>query len=502
MMSNQSMSTKPEEGDKFRTLRDLLTPIFRHQRITLAVFGGVLTCALLVAWLVASQYYVAQMQVVVDHDRTDPSITSGQNAVMANNKGVTPDEISSEVALLKGQDMLRRVAETCGLADKWSAAELFLPKDPARIKAARIQTAARALEKGVKVEAEKASDVITVRYGSIGDPQRPACVLQNLGKVYLEKHLQLRRPVGSTTFFADQTEKYREELANVEGRLRNFSRDEGFAAPDVLRTDLAQQVTVAMAGLHQAQEQIAADQERIKAAQEQLEKTPERITTQQSSNAASLLLQQLEETLLSVQLKRTQLLVKYDPSFPLVREADEEIAKTQKAITDANELNYANHTTDRDPTYDLLRADLARTHLDLAAQRANASAIATSIQTMRLQMIVLDGKAVKQTSLLREAKADEVNYLLYLNKREQERTADALDQKRIADVAIAVPADVPALPAFNPLIVAIGGLILAVLASFAAGFAAEWLDPSFRTPLEVSEVLKMPVLAYVPRRVA
>ena len=89
--------------------------------------------------------------------------------------------------------------------------------------------------------------------------------------------------------------------------------------------------------------------------------------------------------------------------------------------------------------------------------------------------------------------ADEATYLLYLGKREQERTSDALDQRRIADVEIAVPAVVPALPAFNPLLVVFAGLILAALSAVAAGFAAEWLDPSFRTPLEVADVLKMPV---------
>ena len=109
--------------------------------------------------------------------------------------------------------------------------EWFLPKDAARIKAARIQKAALALEKGVKAEAEKASDVITVKYGAIGDAETPACVLQSLGKLYLEKHLQLRRPVGSTNFFAEQTEKYRQELANFEGRLTNFSREEGVQLP-------------------------------------------------------------------------------------------------------------------------------------------------------------------------------------------------------------------------------------------------------------------------------
>ena len=501
-MNKSNSITKLNEAAPALTPRDLVAPIFRQRRLVIGVFSCAFLFSVFVAWFWASRYYVSEMQLVVDQQRTDPAITSVQNAAVVSNKGVTPDQISSEIALLKGQDILRNVAWTCGLSRNWSASEILLPNDPERIKAARIQTAAINLGKGVKAEAEKLSNVITVKYGAMGDPNIPVCVLQNIGRLYLEKHLQLRRPGGSTNFFAEQTEKYRQDLANVETRLAGFSRDEGVAAPDVLRTDVAQQVAASMAALHQAQQQIAGDEERLKADEAQLRNTPDRITTQQSSNAANLLMQQLEGTLLNAELKRAQLMVKFEPSYPLVREADEEIAKTQAAIEKGKQMNYANQTTDLNPTYQLLQQDVARTRLDLATQKANSNAIAHSIQTMRSQMVDLDGKSVKQTALLREAKADEANYLLYLNKREQERTSDALDQKRIADVAIAVPPVPSALPAFNPFLVGFGGLILAVLVGIGSAFVAEWMDPSFRTADEVMRTLNIPVLAAIPRQVA
>jgi uncharacterized protein involved in exopolysaccharide biosynthesis len=505
-MNKSSSNTKLNDTKPAPTPREMLTPIFRHPLLVLGVFLSLFLFAVFVAWFGAARYYVSEMQVVVAQVRTDPAITSGQNAAVGTYKGVAPDQISSEIALLKGQDILRKVAETCGLGnsllDRLSTSTIFLPNDPSRVKAARIQNAANKLEKGVKAEAEKVSDVITVKYGALGDPQTPACVLQNIGKLYLDKHLQMRRSTDSTNFFAEQTEKYRQELAGVEARLTGFSRAEGVAAPDELRTDVAQQVAASMAELHQAQQQAAGDEERLKADEAQLQNTPARITTQQSSNAANLLMQQLETTLLNAQLKRSQLAVKYDASFPLVREADEEIAKTQAAIQKAKEMNYADQTTDLNPTYQLLQQDIARTRLDLATQKANAAAIADSINTMRAQMVDLDGMSVKQTALLREEKADESNYLLYLNKREQARTSDALDLRGIADVAIAVPPVPAALPAFNPILVGFGGLILAILAAIASAFAAEWMDPSFRTPDEVTKTLKIPVLAAVPWQAA
>ena len=62
--------------------------------------------------------------------------------------------------------------------------------------------------------------------------------------------------------------------------------------------------------------------------------------------------------------------MKFDPSYPLAREADLEIAKTQEALGQAENTKYVNETTDRDPTYELLREDLAKTQADLAAQQA------------------------------------------------------------------------------------------------------------------------------------
>ena len=69
-------------------------------------------------------------------------------------------------------------------------------------------------------------------------------------------------------------------------------------------------------------------------------------------------------------------------------------------------------------------------------------------------------------------------------------------------MAIAVPAVAAALPAFNPFLVALGGLILSILAAIASAFIAEWMDPSFRTPDEVTHTLKIPVLAAIPRQAA
>lgn len=493
-----------DESILLPTLRDILSPLFRHKRLVIGTFCGVFLFSVLIAWRWASHYYVAHMQVIVEQNRNDPAITTAQSSSVSSSKSVSTDQISSEVALLKGSDMYREIVVTCGLVSdvRWSPSDLFISPTPERKKAMNLEKAAMAVGGGVKVEAEKTSNVINVKYGRTGNPEAPACVLQNLSKLYLEKHLQLRRPAGSSTFFAEQAEKYHQDLERVEAQLASFSHDQGVSAPDILRSSMAQQYVNATAALYQAQQGIAESEHRLKDITRQMAVTPVRSNTQQVTNPANGLLQELQASLLLSQNKRNQLLTKYESTYPLVQEVDHEIADTQAAIQKAEETKYVAQTTDRDSTYEYLRQDLAKTQADLASQKASATAISKSIATMNGQMAGFDEKSIKQAALLREAKADEANYLLYAGKREQELTSDALDKRGIADVAIAVPAVVPVVPAYGPFLVIAVGFIFASFASVFSAFAAEYFDSSFRTPKDVIDALDIPVLASVPRQAA
>jgi len=487
------------------TMRDMLRPLFRHRLMVAGTFFAIFLISLLVAWRWTSRYYVATMQVVVGRERLDPTVTPQPTAAVeeSSSKMVTTDDVASEASLLQGTDMLQEVAQVCRLvgADSsfWSKLD---SRTPEAREAAALEGATRALAGDVKVEYQKTSRVIDVRYGTTGSPETAACVLQTLGKVYLEKHLRLQRPAGAQEFFAQETDKYQKALSDSENQLVKFSKTEGLAAPEVLRATLAQQFVSAQANLHETHQKISADLERLENLKLQLRQTPSRSTTAETSLAANTLLEQLHSSLLASQLKKTQLLMKYNDSYPLVKEIDQEIDETNQAIAAAEQAKYVNITTDRDPAFEYLRQDQAKTEADLASDQAKATALENSIHNMQVQMVDWDAKVVHQSALLREAKANEESYMLYLTKREQERASDALDDKRIANVAIAVPARVPALPAHSPSSVVFSGFLVAIFAAVVAGYLAELADPSFRTPSEVEDTLNIPILAAVPKRVA
>lgn len=479
-------------------IRDLMAPLFRRKELLGLVFLGMALVAILVT-MVVSGLYASSMEILVKRQRLDPMVTSEPTLQQPPSPPpLTEEEVNSEIELLKSGDLLRDAVLANGLQEleKGTLSSFLFSRGQDEW---YVSKAVDRLSKKLSIEVVSKTNAIEVRYKS-RDPQVAYGVLNKMADLYMQKHLAVQRPGGSYDFFAKEAEKYRRALAESEQRLADFGKEQGVVAPEIERSGMAQKVVDSSASLQQALQAIAADEQRIKAEEAKMKATPVRSSTAETSNDANLLLQQLLANLLTAQLKRTQLALKYDASYPLVQEADQEIAQTQAAIAEAKKTTYVIQTTDRDPTYELLREDVAKTQADLASQEATAVALGQSIQSIRRQMVDLDGKSLQQGDLIRETKADESNYLLYLSKREQERTSDALDQKRIGNVAIAVPPILPILPAYNPVIVLLVGIIFAGFASVAAVFTAEYLDSSFCTPRQVNEVLGIPVLAWFPRQ--
>ena len=504
-MENKELRNRPEESARFTTVRDWFAVGFRRRRLILTSFAGLFLGTILFTVLWAARYYESTMQILVLQDRIDPSVTPAASAIQqSSNQLLGPDQINSEMALLQGPDTLRQVARTCGLSKKFGLTDFLLPSDPARREAIKTEKAARKLGKVLNknIQVQKQADVIDVTYGTTGDPETPACVLSTLSKLYLQKHLETHRPTGSLDVFERATDDYRRSLEAAQLRLSNFARTSGIGAPDVQLPAVAKQLADTQALLQQSQQAVVSDKSRIKDDEDHLTTMSPRMLTKEDNAAAGLLVQQIGAQLLQAQQKRAELAMKFDPEYPLVKEADLEVSQAQTALDIAQKMNLRGQTTDMDPTYELLREDLARTRADLATQQASVATLAHAVQTIKNQTVDLNQQSIAQTDLQREVKANEDSYLLYLHKRDQERSSDALDAKRVANVSLAVAPTVPVLPAYNPIMIFLLGFVFSIIVSIGLGFVAEYVDPSFQTPADVSNVLQMPVLASFPKQAA
>jgi uncharacterized protein involved in exopolysaccharide biosynthesis len=481
------------------SLRDLATPLFRRRRVVITTF--LLVFGLATAFgLLRLRRYESRMEILVNRERLDPLVTSEATDRADMTPALTDQEVNSEAELLKSTDVLEKVVLANGL-QKSHGHSVFNFLLPQHGEADSVARAVRDLANRIKVETPPRTNLLSVTY-STSDPAAAYSVLKSLGDLYLEKHAAVHRPPGSYQFFAQQAQSYKAALDASEARLRNFDASQGVADPDNERTDLAQQMIVAVGQSHVTEQAIASDEQRVRSDQQQLKITPQRSATKEDTEQPGLLLQNLGSSLSAAETKRTQLLLKYDPSYPLVQEADQEVAQAKAAIEEAKKAPYINQTTDRDPTFELLREDLARTEADLAGQRASLAANRRGVSSMQAEMITLGSQALQQADLEREVKANEENYLLYLSKREQERTSDALDRTRIQNVAIAVPPSIPALPTRGALFILLAAFGMAAMFSVAVAYIMDYFDSSFHTPAEVADILGIPVVVAFPKRTA
>src|ERR1039458_6242595 len=111
--------------------------------------------------------------------------------------------------------------------------------------------------------------------------------------------------------------------------------------------------------------------------------------------------------LLELQLKRTELLSRFEPSYRLVQEVEQQIAETRASIAAEALTPVRDETTDKDPNYEWARMELEKTQVQWDGLRARQSAASTQVASLRTFAQQLQSESVDQQDLLRTAKAEE-----------------------------------------------------------------------------------------------
>lgn len=482
-------------GSPSPTARDIAAVFFRQKRLFSISFVGIFLAVLLYGWLAPS--YQAEMRILVRRGRVDPVVTPAPTRPPEfTREPVTEEELNSEAELLRDHDILREVVQQAHLepkASRW----LGIVRDQSP--GARMERAVRRLSNRLDVAALKKTTVITVNYRS-SSPDKAALVLQALAKAYLRRHEEVRRPSGEFHFFDQQTKLARQDLENSETQLISFGRNEGVVSASLER-DLALQKLSDTAGSElKTRVSLAETQQRIESLQAELGALPARTTTEIRNMDNPQLLEKLKSKLLELELKRTDLLTKFQPSYRLVQEIDEQIAEAKEAIAAQDQLPVRDETTAPDPNHEWAHSELIKSQVELAALSARAKADSTMLTSYRDTAQQLGEQAIEQDELLQDFHEAEAKYLLYAKKREEARIGDALDRGGILNVTIAEPPTTPSLPQRSEWAYGFIGLVLGGVSSTGLAFAADYSSPLLRTPDEVSLYLHAPVLASLPRR--
>jgi uncharacterized protein involved in exopolysaccharide biosynthesis len=475
------------------TARDVAAIGFRHQKVLVLCFVGVVLGVGLSSFFLPAKYR-SETKLLVKRERVDPIITPEQNAPLTFHDTVSEEEINSEVELITSSDVLEKVVKTCNLDKKKFISGIIHPWQTPQN---RLDKAISDLRSDLQLEVLKKTNVISIAYES-HDPQLAQKVLATLDDAYLQKHLDVHHPSGQFEFFDQQSEKYKQDMLAAEAQLKQFADEQGGVAPTTMRDMTLQKLADFNSELETTRASIAESEKRIADLQKQSQSVPARLTTQMKSGDNAQVLENLKSTLLTLEMKRTELLTKYQPTYPLVVEVDKQLNDTRLALAKEEGSPVKEETTDQNPTYSWVSSELAKAKADLSGFQARQTALTSIIGIYQDKVKKLEEQGLQQADLSRTQKEDEANYELYTKKKEEARIEDALDRTRLLNVSIVETPMVPSIPTRSPFIFALVAVLLASAVSLGVVFAIDYADQSFRTPSEVASELRIPVLAAVP----
>ncbi len=468
------------------TPRDVAAILFRRPRLVAISFA--ITTLAVMLFVAFSARYESHFKVLLRRGRLDPMISAQPSSNVDFSRPVTEEELNSEVVLLKDEDLLRSVVLSAGLID---------PTTKQADLAAEMERAVRKLTRRLDVEGLRKSNLIQVSYKD-SDAQRSERILASLSKAYMQKHTSLLRPEGQVSFFSEQAADSEKKLRQSETELVNFTRASGVVSAILQRDIAVEKLGETDASIRLIDQDRAEAEKRIAMLGDQLKLFPPRSVTTKRWADNPQVLEKMKTHLLELQLKRTELLTRFEPSYRLVQEVEQQVSET-KATIDAEALTpIRDETTDRDPNFEWARLELEKTQVQKAGLLARFYGATVQADSLRETAKNLQARSVEQQDLVRSVKADEDNYLLYLRKLEEARIGEALDESAILNAAIVEPPVVPALPNHPLALYLLPAFGLATLSSIGLAFAADYYDPTVRTPQEAIDVLNVPVLAWFP----
>ena len=475
------------------TLRDVAAVFFRHKRLLAVSFALIATAGVLYSALFPT--YKAEMKVMLRRGRIDPAVMPTPSPSPAfEHDEIAEEELNSEVELLQDEDILRQVVVETGLARAtWTSALRGQTPDE------RTEKAVRRLARKLEVQPVRKSRLITISYSS-SEGARSAAVLRSLARTYLTKHAESARPSGQQTFFEQQIRESQLVLEEAQRALIAFTRKKRVVSAELERDLTLHKLSDAEASELDLESAIAEASERVRSLQARLRDLPERRVVAITNSDNPQLQEKLKSKLLELELRRTELMTKFQPSYRLVQEVDQQIAQAKTAI-EAEELKpLRDETTQEDPEFEWAHSEQLKSEVELRALQEKDAVSREQVLAYRTAAQKLEENAVAQHDLEQKMRTAEEKYLLYSNKREEARIGDALDQDGVLNVAIAEQPRVPLLPVWPFWAATCFSFVAACGFSTGLAFAADYFDPTFRTPEEVVEFLGSPVLMSLPAR--
>ncbi len=468
--------------------------IFRRRKLFLKV-GLIVFCVIAIGSILWPPTYESTSKILVQSNRAQLLVSPGLKEDAANQatqtNPVAEQDLNSEVELLTSPFLIKQALSAMkssqhngGILAGMRNAVGSIISLPSNIYLAmhggpgssasqdEIQKTANHLTATVI----KRSNVIEVAIRS-HDPVWARAFLSQLMTAYLALHGRLSQNPQAQAFFQAQRELLDQRLQESEKELRAAQMQTGISQFTEQQQALINQLSTAESNYRASGVLLDSKMQQIASQEGELKKTPQR-QTKESKTVQNMALQQLKPQMLQLETERAELLSRYQPGSSRIREIDAKLKAGHDILTREKESNVQETTTDVNPTWQGLDADLAKARAEAASYKAAQATQTAQIATLREQLKTMTTDGVTIERLERKVQSDKEAYLSYVRKGEEARAAEALNQSQILNVSVVQDPTAPLEPV-SPRIMLnlVTGLLFGLILAIAAVHWTEEYDP-------------------------
>lgn len=504
----QVTTAKPESQfdspPAFALVRQLRLIVVAHKWLALLLLFGVVLAGMILTLLTAP-VFESSIKVLVSRERVDPRISAGAVTGDLPRPEIAEEEFNSELEIIRSREVIEAVVTELGLNKETAPATgplnslrkqyrklLRQPETPA------LERAVREVSESLEAVSVRKSRIIVVTYRD-HDPKQAAQVLNTLYEKYADHHLSLHGTSEAATVFEGEAATFREKLDAATDAVKSFDRKKGMVDANAQKDILLRQYYEAQQHANAAQTERLELAQRLASLKGQLAAQPERIETS-TITRSGLALDKMKEDVLVLELQRTQLLQKYQPTARFVREIEQRIAQAKEALKREAANPPQEHAVALNDIHRRLQNDVLSTQANLATVQERERRLLALAAEHKTRLLEVDRWAFEKAELERTRTINEDAWLLYQKKAQEAGVSKALNRHKVVNVSLAEAAHSSTRPISpKPLVNLIVLLVLGVLIALAATVLAERLNPRLRSEEQIQKRYKSRVLARLPR---
>jgi uncharacterized protein involved in exopolysaccharide biosynthesis len=322
----------------------------------------------------------------------------------------------------------------------------------------------------------KRSNIIEVEFHS-SDRAWTKTLLDRLMSKYLDFHAYLSHDPEAQQFFEEQASILKSRLDKSDDELRDYQLKTGIGDLEEQKHALITRISDLEAQATSEAANISGTEQQLAMFTSELQTTPVRIQ-KESRSEQNMALSQLKPQVMQLRAEKAELLSRYQPNSQRITEINAKLASEESILDSENHLEVNEETVDSNPVWITIQTAMMQATSDVAAEKAKRAQYAVDIAAAKQQLAALVSNGVDLQHLQRQVNTDQSAYAIYVQKTEEARTSEALNNNKLMNVSVAQPPNAPLQPQSPnvPLNLCVG-LLMAGAFGLAAACWEEERDP-------------------------